>query len=151
MALPPLVSVSDFSVWLREPITGDQTAQAEAVLNSVSGLVRSEAKKTWVNDSNALIDVPPEVTTIVFEAARRKWTNPNGYSSESDGDYAYRLSPDDVAVYLTEAECRILRRFRASGGLFTISTTRGVEEETIYAPVSNGGDPIPLLRSPELW
>ncbi len=150
MALPLLVSVDDFAVWLREDVTGEKIAQAEAVLSAVSGLVRSEARTTWT-DGGDLTDVPPEVTTIVFQAAQRKWSNPMGFSGENDGDYSYRLDSKDAGIYLTESECKILSRYRPRSGLFTIATTRGVDEETLYAPVQGGGDLFPLLRSPEYW
>lgn len=122
--LPPLVSLAEFGTWVGEDLEGN--AQAEMVLNSASALVRAEARRTWVDDGGALADVPEQVRTITLEVASRRWRNPEGYTSETDGDYTYRQEAENASVYLTEDEKDLLAPLRKPrSGLWTLPTTRG--------------------------
>lgn len=124
MALPPLVTLTEFGVWVGDDLAGDQ--QAEMVLASASALVRAEARRTWTTEDGQLSDVPDQVRTIVLEVAARRWRNPEGYTSETDGDYTYRQEAETASLYLLDAERDILARLRRPrSGLWTLPTTRG--------------------------
>ncbi|WP_435109395.1 hypothetical protein [Nocardiopsis synnemataformans] len=123
--LPLLVTLKEFGEWVGEGDLTDNT-QAEMVVRAVSGLVRGEARRTWVDEDGALVEVPENVRTIVFEAAARRWRNLEGYTSETDGDYTYRQEAENASVYLNEDEKDILARLRRPrSGLWTLATTRG--------------------------
>lgn len=124
MALPPLVTLAEFGTWVGEDLTGDQ--QAAMILDAASALVRAEARRTWTDDSGTLVDVPEQVRTITLEVAARRWRNPEGYTSETDGDYTYRMDDAQASLYLTDIEREMLAAYRRPrSGLWTLPTTRG--------------------------
>lgn len=124
MALPPLVSLAEFGTWVGEDLDG--STQAEMVLVSASALVRAEARRTWTTEDGTLAEVPEQVRTITLEVAARRWRNPEGFTSETDGDYTYRLDADQASLYLLDAERDILSALRQPrSGLWTLATTRG--------------------------
>lgn len=123
-SLPPLVTLADFGTWVGEDLTGDQ--QAAMILDAASALVRAEARRTWTDDSGTLVDVPEQVRTITLEVAARRWRNPEGYTSETDGDYTYRMDDAQASLYLTDIEREMLAAYRRPrAGLWTLPTTRG--------------------------
>lgn len=151
--LPPLASLVEFSrrqgrvLAVGEP----DGARAVAALADASALVRAEAGRTWVADDGQLEAVPGDITAVVMQAARRGWANPQGYTSETLADYTWRLdSGRDGGTYLTDHERDICRRYRGTAGVWTLPMTRGYDDLTVYAPVSGGGDLLPLLHPDDL-
>lgn len=147
-----LVTVDDFAVRLGVASGSLSTAdrlRAEAAIRDASALVRAEARQVW-----APPDVTPEaVHTVVFMAARRAYTNPDGYRSQSAGPFS--VQPSVVGVYLTEQEIGIVRRYRptssGSSGLWTLATTRGDPCTTGFVDDQYGTEPIPYYAlGPEL-
>ncbi len=155
--LPPLASLLEFSSRVGQPLTEEDPdgKRAAAALADASALVRAEAGQSWVDEAGELADVPPEITTVVLQAARRDWRNLEGYTSETIDDYTWRRDGDQAAgtgVYLTDAEIAICRRYRPGGaggisGLWTLGMTRGNGggQDTVYVPVAGGGEPLPWL------
>ena len=141
MALPPLASVSDLAAWVDQTIASDDP-RAGAVLSAASALVRGYTKVTWVDDTNALTDVPDDVAAVVVQVASRAWLNPNpnlrnwnkGPFSEGYFDAAA------LGLYLSDADKDALTDYRttpASTGLGTIGTTRGeLGLDTVYVPTA---------------
>src|SRR5690554_8051834 len=124
-SLPPLVTLAEFGTWVGEDLTGDQ--QAAMILDAASALVRAEARRTWTDDSGNLVDVPEQVRTITLEVAARRWRNPEGYTSETDGDYTYRMDDAQASLYLTDIEREMLAVYRRPrSGLWTLPTTREI-------------------------
>jgi len=70
--------------------------------------------------------VPPAVVTVVCQAAGRAVRNPEGYASETAGQYTYRYGDATTSgVYLTEDEHKILRRI-SRRSCWSISRKRGI-------------------------
>lgn len=145
MAAAPLVTVEEFSVWLRKPLDGSDAAWAGMVLDVVSSLVRSEAGVTWDG-----VEVPAPARAVTLEVAARVYRNPEAATSYSKtrgpfGDSITWADPTAVGLYLSDRERRLVRP-RASGtvaGLWTLGTTRADPAgETIYVPVE-GAPPFP--------
>ncbi|GLY51302.1 hypothetical protein [Lentzea sp. NBRC 102530] len=107
-----LATLNDLQARVHQPIIGTPAeTRAAAKLADASGLVRVEVPAAL------LVPVPPVVVTIVCEAAWRSVRNPEGYASEQIGQYGTRRNDDDIAVYLTEVERKILRRLARRSGL----------------------------------
>lgn len=141
----PLASLTDLQNRVQQPIIGTPTeTRAAAKLADASGLVRVEVPA-------ALLDpVPPVVLTIVCEAAWRSLRNPEGYASEQIGQYSARRNDDDIAVYLTEVERKILRRLARRSGLRStrMPYTAGDHSDlpdTVHVLYADGrvGEPMP--------
>lgn len=146
MSLPALATVAEFAAWLGIVID-DEDARAVLMLESASGLVRSAAGQTWVDDSNDITDVPADVRSITLAVAARAWANP---TSQTDGGASgpFRAGGWDATaagLVLTDDEKVILGRYRGTGvgGLFTIRTTRSEYDlPDRYLDVV-GSEPIP--------
>ena len=126
MALPAFASLADLDVRIPGGVSTDEVPRATAALDDASALIRAEAGKTWVNESNQLADVPDVVVAVTLAAARRAMTNPDGLASESVEDYSRSFSQSSTSldVYLTRGERRVVRRAAGLTGLWTLSTTR---------------------------
>ena len=95
--------------------TADE-GRAVAALADASALVRAEVPAALLGPP-----VPLLVVAVVCQAAARVVRNPEGYSSETVGEYSYRYDTGG-GVYLTDAEVKILRRFAGLGGLRSTRT-----------------------------
>lgn len=127
----PLASVADLEARLGTTFTGAQLARAIALLDDASALARDVAGITWIDpDTDALLKVPGSVRWAVLRAAERAVRNPEGYSSESAGDYSYQRTGVQPGVYLTEAEEKAIRRSFGRTGLWTQPVTRNEEYYT---------------------
>lgn len=151
--IPPLVSPIDLQVWLARDFTTDsEKLRADAVVQAVSALVRSQTGRTWV-EGDALQGVPEDVRMVTLQVAARLWNNPDGYTAERLGDYSYTLPASAVTgMTLTAAERAILGRYRLRGaGLWSLSTTREdpVADE-VYVPVV-GAPPFPWYSAGGDW
>lgn len=90
-------------------MTDPDLGRATAALEDASALVRAEAGRPFLNDDGDAVTAPAAVVTIVVQAALRAFRNPEGFATESLGDYSYRLTDEAASVYLTEEEKRIVR------------------------------------------
>lgn len=130
-ALPPLATLTDLEGWLGSPL-GSDGPRAEAVLDAVSSMIRSEAGRTWEGEV-----VPDDVATVTLTAAARVFRNPDGYSSERVGSYSYQFSGGADGLSLTREERAIVARYRTSPrGLWSQPFTRGDgASTTVFVPV----------------
>lgn len=145
--LPPLATSEELSARLGHGFDGDEVLRADAILDDASTLVRSEAGFTWVDEEEALEDVPDVAVTVTLAAAQRAFRNPDGLLGETLGSYSYRAADGTLpGVYLTEAEIRMLRRL-AGGSVQTVRTARpGLDRAghgTVYLDVVGSDEPIP--------
>lgn len=145
--LPPLATLSELE--LRAGFQAE-AARAEAVLADVSALAREEAGRDWMNNAvTPSVPNPPDVViTVVLKAAKRALENPDGLSSETVGDYTWRKEGTEDGVYLTDRECRILRRVGGKSGLWTQPTTRVAPDEcgTGFVDDQFGLEPFPYYK-----
>lgn len=155
MALPPLVAVADLAAWVGEDFIDDDDPRAAAVVAAASALVRAETGRTWVDDLDALTDVPDEVKTVTTQVAARVWRNPAGFVQDTTGPFTVRY-PEIAGqgLYLTDTERSILSRYRTQRrGLWSTRVERddpllsdlalAVEfRPTVYDPSGHSGEPI---------
>lgn len=93
----------------RPGFAGVEQSQAEAVAEDASGMVRDLVKPLL--DEVDPPEVPASIRAVVIAMVRRGVDNPNGYASESLGDYSRSTAPGGVAtVYMTKREEKIVRR-----------------------------------------
>lgn len=112
--LPPLATIADFEARLGRPITdATEQARANALLADASALVRFEAGQTWVDENDALTDVPDLAVTITCQAAMRGWYNPAGVESQQLGAVSVRYGN----AWLTAQERAQLALFSRGKGL----------------------------------
>lgn len=156
---PALAEAGDVEVRVERTFSGAEADRVEALLHSVSIKVRRESGRLWlVLDSGGnpvvphVLDpaMPESVWDITVTAVERAIRNPDGYSSESSGDYSYQRVgiPGGVGgLYLTEGEIEVLRQFKRAGtsGLWSLGTTRG-EHEALGATyfMDTSYNPIPM-------
>ena len=113
----PLATTEELTVRLGGTLSAVEETRADAALADASALVRDEGDPDWTED-----DVPARVHSIVLQAARRAFRNPEGYSQSSIGDVSvsYSRSGAQGAVYLTRPEHRAVRR---AAGRHMMATT----------------------------
>jgi hypothetical protein len=148
MALPPLALVSDLAAWVGREIP-ENDPRAGAVLSASSALVRSYTGQTWVDESEALTEVPDVVSAVVVQVAGRVWVNPGGLVSATIDDGTRRWGEAGSAgLYLTAHEKDVLGDYVEGGqsDLGTLSVSRGrIGLDTIYVPTAPepSGPPFP--------
>lgn len=156
MALPSLAEVGDLASWVGQSIDSEDP-RAKAVLSAASALVRAHTGETWVDDTQALTEVPDMVAVVVVQVAARVWLNPAGLTSVTVDDATRRWGESGtVGLYLTEAEKATLADYSATGlpdDLGTISVTRGtLPANSVYVPTAPGpsGPPFPWYAADDL-
>lgn len=146
--LPPLTTLSELEV---RTGTQDEAARAEAVLIDASNLVRDEAGKTWVDDAGAVSGVPDMIVTLVLKVSKRALDNPTGLTAETYPEYAWRKDGAEDGVYLTDKECKIVRRLAGRTGLWTQPTTRrSCDDDTVWAEDQFGSELFPMYAVDDL-
>lgn len=147
--LPPLAEVPDLEKRLERAFAdGPETDRAEAVLDDASDLVRDASGKDWVDPANPnAIKAPRIVKLITVRVAERAIRNPEGFSSESAGDYSYQRNgvTDGGGLYLTDRERETLRKAAGKSGLWTQQVTRGEAWcSTVWVNDNFGLEPFPI-------
>ena len=133
--MPPLASFPDLEAWLGDSL---DAVRGQAVLDNASAQVRAAAGRTWVDEANALVDVPADIRALVVRLAARMYANPTGSRQESAGPFSRSLGDG----LLTDDETGVIGRYRPSSGLGVISTTRG-RIETRFVDVQGSDKPLP--------
>lgn len=128
--IPNLAEVSDLEPLLMREFDDSEIERVEAVLGLASDLVRDESGKDWLDpdDPTKLVDPLPRIVRLItLRCAERSIRNPEGFSSESAGDYSYQRNgaTGEGGLYLTEREVKLLRRAGGKSGLWTQPLTRG--------------------------
>lgn len=158
-----LVSVSDFSLWAegsRSAIAADDE-RALDLLDRASTLVMEEAREAGLPKTVADWDevtAPGRAKIVVANVARRVWVNPDQeLASNIAGGPSSRVTDDAAAgMTLTDSEkamiagvVKVILDSTADPdwGVWTLSTSRGAVESTIYLPDSSSpySDPIVFL------
>lgn len=104
----PIVTVAELEKRIDGDIVGaDAVARAEALLDDAEALVLAEGDPEWDADT-----IPDRARSIIYQAAKREWTNPNGVSQTSVGDASVSYSRPGIqgSLYLTKVEQRTVRR-----------------------------------------
>ena len=151
MTLPSLAEVDDLAERIPGGIATADENRAQLLLDDVSALIRAEVETDWVDDNDALVDVPDIVHTVCLSAAKRSWQNPSGYVSETIGAYSYRLADAaaGTGVYLTEEEKRLVRRAEniTDVGAQSVQLNRDYDADWVYFDVEGSTRPIPVGRT----
>lgn len=146
--LPPLTTLSELEVRIGPQ---DEAARAEAVLVDASNLVRDEAGKSWVDDADVVTGVPDMIVTLVLKVAKRAIDNPDGLTGETYPEYAWRKDGAEDGVYLTDKECKIVRRLAGRTGLWTQPTTRrSTDCDTVFVEDQFGCELFPMYAIDDL-
>lgn len=141
-----LADVYDLGVRLGTELTGADEDRAQAVLDDVSAYARKTAGRTWDGSEGNV--APDDVVAVVLAAARRLYVNPNGFASEQDGDYSYRLPAETAAAgVFTDAEVELLESYRDTSGLWSLKLT-GSPELPATVPVQGSEKPIHFNEFP---
>lgn len=151
MTLPALATVDDLEIRLGQTLDADQRPQAEWLLRYASALIRAYTGRDYLDDDGNLINpLPDGVPEVCVEIVFRAVTNPTGATQQSAGPYALSLGPEAAQrMFLSAQDKIILGPKSRRPKLWTQPTTRGdIETETVYVPVSNDGEPLPLLADP---
>lgn len=123
--VPPLVRLSDVEARLGTTYATAEVARPLAIVDDASALVRTEAGRTWVLGDGVPDVVPPTIAAITIRIAIRAIENPEGFTTESGGDYSYSRKGVEDGVYLTEREARMVRKAAGKTGLWTQPLERG--------------------------
>jgi hypothetical protein len=124
--LPLLAPVSALEIRLGKStgsLSGTDLARAEAALQDASALVRAAAGKTWVSEDGLTATAPDAASVVTVTAALRAYRNPEGFISETLGDYNYRRPEGGqaVGVYLTREERQMVKH-AAKSTAYTVRT-----------------------------
>jgi hypothetical protein len=146
MALPPLAQPEDLEYRLGREFTDVELPRVEAVLDDVSALVRAEAGRSWVDPVTGLVTgLPDSVRTVVLRVAERVIRNPQGFRSESAGDYSFQRYDADAGPFLSDREIAIIRRAIGRTGLWTQRVERDDPcDTTLWAEDSYGAELFPI-------
>lgn len=157
--MEPLATVGELAARLDFPVLDDPAlkSMAEAALEDATSLVLAEGRPTWTP-----YNCPHVAKTVVLAAARRHMTNPDGFTTSRSGDEAVGwdgVGGDALAVYLTDAEVKRIRRATNVGTLSAVQTfvfgpnsapRGGARSGVGYVP-AEGGSPFPMFSGDEPW
>lgn len=134
----PLATLADLTARLGGLAVDD--ALAESALADASALVRHYGLP-WADPAAA----PDVAVSITLAAAERRVRNPEGYRMEMEGSYQYQLPASaPTGVALSQAEIDLLTELSGRAGVVSVEVQRPVVvDDTWYAPVAGGGDPLP--------
>ncbi|WP_410648161.1 hypothetical protein [Amycolatopsis sp. cmx-4-54] len=144
----PLASLAQLKARPGVVIVGsDAEARALTALVDASNLVRAELPPALLTGP-----VPPAAVTVVCQAAGRAVRNPQGFESETAGQYSYRYGDAATSgVYLTEDERTLLRRISRRSGLRSVRTPYAAapDNSAPYSlPVAGHSEPFPWEPPP---
>lgn len=134
--MPAFASVESLGEWLGEPIEEDSADwnRAKRCLRAASNRIRRYTRRTWVDESNSLVDpLPEDLEDVCLACAGRFYENPNGETQWSrqidDAMDGGSRKVDEAGLYLTASEMQTLDDLAADrspliGGIGVISTTR---------------------------
>lgn len=110
--------LSDVQARLGRPLTDDEKTQAETLLEDVELEIRSRIPDLEDKIDNGDLD-QGVVIRVEASAVKRVVLNPEGYTSETDGDYTYQLNYQLASgeLTITEKEWALLG---VGAGLFVI-------------------------------
>lgn len=123
-------------------VPDDQEEIVETLLGDASALILSEvggSDQAWVVDaeSDNPPDAPAAVVAVTIAAAYRAWRNPDALAASGLGaassEYGGRRDAD--ALFLTERECKVVRRAAKRSSFRT---------STLVSPYSGDDDEIDL-------
>ena len=142
--VPALFTLPELAAYMQTPTVDEATATLLAEL--AEGLI-ADTYGAELPDPP-----PPRLRRIALEATKRAYQNPNGYVSESIGDYSYtrgsRSNPralEQSGVYLTDAERATIV---SASGRSTVRTYRLV---TALEAVEGSEDADPFAVNPAWW
>lgn len=161
MTAPILAPLESLEARLSAGLQDSEELRALAALEDASALVLAEVgpekAAAWLDPDHPeeLGAVPPIVATVVLASARRAFLNPEGYRSESLGDWsASRGGTGDGSTYLSAEERRLIRNAAGwTAGLGHVEL-EGLWDDslgTVWVPQypdTLTADPFPLLAEP---
>ena len=105
--------------WAKTP-SDDEIALIDVRLNDVERLIRKRIPDLDDQISDGILDVD-DVVQVESEVVLRVIRNPDGYVSETDGNYTYQLAHTTIAgrLELTPDEWLLLG-VSLKGGMFTL-------------------------------
>lgn len=127
MTPPPLADVPRLERLLApEPIPDND--RAVELLSYASELVRGRARRTWLDDDGALLEVPEGIAAVTAAMVDRAVRNPSGSTQENAGPFSSSWGPRaHERIYLTAADRQIIDA-HGKARVGTLSTTRGPVE-----------------------
>jgi len=117
-------ALSDVQSRLGRPLTDDETGQVPTLLSDVEQEITARIPDLADQIAAGTLD-ESAVVRVEASAVVRLLRNPNGYTSETDGDYSYqvnyKLNPGDLTI--TDKEWSLLG---IGAGAFILSVLPGV-------------------------
>jgi len=145
---PPLATPEELEYRIGREFTDAELPRVEAALDDASALVRAEAGVDWIDPDTGLVTgLPDVIKTVVLRVAERIVRNPQGFRSESAGDYSFqRYDADDGGgPYLTDREIAIIRKAMGRTGLWTQRVERDEPcDTTLWCEDTYGCELFPI-------
>jgi len=154
-ALPALATSDELGERLMRDFDEPELTRVLGLLDDASDLVRFESGKDWLDpdDPTSLVDPLPRIVRLItLRVTERAIRNPEGFSSESAGDYSYQRNgaTGEGGLYLTDKEVRQLQRAGGKTGLWAQPTTRCDQWcDTVYVNDDFGCEPIAWAAYPD--
>lgn len=123
MATPTLAEIWQLAVRVPGGIAEEEEPRALAALEDASAWIRTEARRTWLDATGELEDVPGVIVSICCAVARRILDNPDGLLQETVAQYTYSRTNATTDVYLTKQEKAMIRRCVGLTGFEIITLT----------------------------
>jgi len=129
--LPAFASIDDLEARMGSVV---DAARAQTALEDASAEIRAYTRRSWATDGELALPTGTEawkadvLVKVCCSIARRVLENPEGFSQESIGSFSHSAANASNDVYLTASERRDLQSVIGTGGLWTLATTRSVDD-----------------------
>jgi hypothetical protein len=117
----------DTDLWVGATIEiRTKATQAVVATKVITEMTSTSISWAWGDVSvttaeSVYLPIPAVIPIICVEAVRRAYDNPQGLVGETVGNYTWRGSGGNGAVYLTSAELRMVRRAAGKLGVGSLS------------------------------
>ena len=128
--MPTFATAADVQARLGRPLTADETTQVDTLLADTEILIKARISDLAEKAEDA--DYLAVVKMVEASAVARLLRNPDGYTSETDGDYTYQINYR-VATGALEISDKEWALLGVSAGVFMINASPRMSIEHITA------------------
>jgi len=127
-----IVTTDDLAVYLGVVLSSAEEDRAQMLIDHAIAQALSIVTVGTVPDGGATeANLPPGAASVILAAVERRFSNPNGATTEAVGPYSIGRPAGSGAIF-SSAERAQLRRFAGGGSAFSIDLLQAGYPDTAF-------------------